>query len=295
VKSQDRRRRKRFALKCSAKLHSQLESDLSIEAVAQNLSPTGAFLKTDNYRFFQVNDRTLLTFLLPSDFTGQQGTIGLQGTAVITRIDQENEGVGVQFVKSLKQFERIVTPEVPGKLRYKKLAYYLSTLADTPVSTFQKTHPSGFLVERSERFFDKSVIFQFVTDIADDQDVLDQLKNGTVQKEVLEARVIEIKKRKSLARPGIITIGRGPDSDIVLYNKMVSRSHAYLCPCTSGETCNLIDIGSTNGTFLNDEKVASHEQYQLTDGNEICFGCETRVIYFSGEGFYKFLVGLQTL
>ncbi len=294
MENQDRRKRKRFALQWSATIHSQLESGLSIDAVAQDLSPAGAFLKTENWRSFQVNDRTLLTFFLPADFTGQKGTIGLQGSAVITRIDQENEGIGVQFVENLKQFQRVTTPEVSGKLRYKKLAYYLSTIADTPRSTLQERHPNGFLVERSEQFFDKSVIFQFITDVAEDQFVLDQMRNGTVQKEVLEARVIEIKKRKSLAQPEIITIGRSPDCDIVLYNRLVSRSHAHLHLNTSGETCHLIDTGSTNGTFLNDAKLTPNEEYPLTDGSEICFGCKTKVIYFSEDAFYKFLSGLQT-
>jgi len=293
VKNQDRRKRKRLALKCTATLHAQLGSGRSIDAVAQDLSPSGAFIKTGNWRSLQVNDRTLLTLFLPPDFTGQQGTITLQGSAVISRIDQENEVIGVQFVESLKQFEIVTAPEVPGKLRYKKLAYYLASTADTPLIQFRETHPNGFLIERSERFFDKSVIFQFITDVTEDQVVLDQLRKGTVEKEVLEARVIEIEKRKSLAQPDIVTIGRSPDCDIVLYNRMVSRSHAYLCLSASGETCHLVDTGSTNGTFLNDEKVTPKEKYRLTDGNEICFGGETRVLYFSGSAFYKFLESLQ--
>ena len=294
VVKQDRRERKRFTLQCTAELHSELESGLFIDAVTQDLSPTGAFLKTEKYNSLRLNERTLLTFFLPPDFTGQSGTIGLQGSAVINRIDEEEEGIGVQFVESLKQFERIATPEVPGKLRYKKLAYYLASTADTPSSTFQKTHPHGFLVERSERFFDKSVIFQFLTDVAEDQYVLDQMRDGKVQKQVLDARVIEIKKRKTIAQPDSITIGRSPDSDIVLYNRMVSRSHACLCLSPPKKTCHLVDKGSTNGTFLNGEGLIPNEKYEMTDGNEICFGRETRVIYFSGPGFYKFLGGLQT-
>jgi hypothetical protein len=286
---------KRFALQCTATLHSQLESGLSIDAVAQDLSPGGAFLKTENYHSLRVNDRALLTFFLPPDFTGQEGTIGLQGSAVISRIDQDNEGIGVQFVESLKQFEPVTTPEVPGKLRYKKLAYYLSDMSNTSSIDFREAHLNGFLVERSERFFDKGVIFQFLTDVTDDRQVLDQLRSGSIQKEILEARVIEIKKRKSITQPDIITIGRSPDCDIVLYNRFVSRSQAHLFVGGSGETPGLVDRGSRNGTFLNDEKVTPNETYQLVDGNEICFGRETRVIYFSGDGFYKFLKGLQTL
>ncbi len=74
----------------------------------------------------------------------------------MTRIDQTNEGIGVQFVQSLKQFERVATPEVPGKSRYKKLAYYLAGVAGTPMSGFKETHPGGFLIEKQNVFLTKA-------------------------------------------------------------------------------------------------------------------------------------------
>jgi len=56
-----------------------------------------------------------LTFFLPPDFTGQRKIIGLQGDAVITRIDQENKGIAVEFIKALREFERINVPDLPQK------------------------------------------------------------------------------------------------------------------------------------------------------------------------------------
>ena len=49
------------------------------------------------------------------DFTGQNKTIVLQGDAVITRIDQENEGVAVELINALRGFERINVPDLPQK------------------------------------------------------------------------------------------------------------------------------------------------------------------------------------
>jgi hypothetical protein len=46
-------------------------------------------------------------FFLPPDFTGQNKTIGLQGDAVITRIDRENEGIAVEFIKTFRELEPI--------------------------------------------------------------------------------------------------------------------------------------------------------------------------------------------
>jgi hypothetical protein len=259
--------------------------------MAENVSPNGAFIKTENWRLFHIDDQAQLTFFLPPEFTGQQDMIGLQGSAVITRVDEEQEGVGVAFVKALKQFEPITAPEVPGKFRYKKLAYYLTLFDEAPLKQPGATNPHGFLVERAERFLDKDVIFQFITEVADDRYVLEQLRQGGLQKEALEARVIEVKKRKDLGDAEMITIGRSPENDIVLYNKLVSRTHA--CLYLNDSTCKLVDMGSTNGTFLNENELRPNQNYQLADGDAISFGPETKVMYFSAQAFQSFLARLK--
>ena len=64
-----------------------------------------------------------------------------------------------------------------------------------------------------------------------------------------------------------ITVGRRPESNIVLADPNVSRNHAEIRP--SGEGFVLVDLGSTNGSKVNGVRVAQH---QLTDGDEISFG-----------------------
>jgi len=268
--------------------------DLTLDGKTANLSQKGAFIKTKHWRFLQAGDPAVFTFFLPPDFTGQDKIVGLQGSAVITRIEEENEGIGVEFIKNLKQFEPVVVAEVAGKARYKKLAYYMTTFKDLAWSEFFTAFPNGFLVEKSERFFDKNVMFQFLTDVVEDEHVLQQLQNGTVRTAVLKSRVIEIAKRKDITEPNMITIGRSPDNDIVVYNKLVSRRHAYLLLNHREKRCSLIDIGSTNGTFLNDRKITPHEEYQLAEADEISIGPETKVVYFSSKAFHTFLSELQS-
>lgn len=267
--------------------------DLELEGTTVDLSQKGAFIETKGWHSLQVQDRVVVTFLLPPNFPGKDKSIRLQGEAVINRIDQENEGVGVQFSKRLKLVQQTKVPEVAGKLRYKRIAYYLSTFADVPSTAFIKAYPGGFLVERSQLFFDKSVIIQLITNVADDEYAFEQAKQGAGQIEALKARVIEIRKRKSFPDEDKIIIGRSPDSDIVLYNKMVSKSHACLYLTPSREYCYLVDVGSTNGTFLNNIKLRSHKEYQLADGDEISFGSETKLIYFSPRSFHAFLSELK--
>ncbi len=268
--------------------------DFSLEGRSVNIGQGGAFIKTEHWRSLQVNNRAVLTFLLPPDFTGQSHVISLQGSAVVTRVDQENESVAVEFVRSFRQFEPIRIPDVAGKARYHKVSYYLSTFVALPLTEFRTKYPQGFFVERSQHFFDKTVMFQFITDVIDDQHVLEQHKQVAVHTDVLRARVIEIKKRRSITDADKVTISRSPNSDIVLYNRLVSRNHAYLQLGSPDKNCYLVDTGSTNGTFLNGNRISPHVEYELSNLDEISFGPETKVIYFSSGAFHSFLSKLKS-
>ena len=79
----------------------------SFKGVTKNISQRGAFIQTKDWSAFRKNDQALLTFYLPPNFTGQNLAVRLLGTGCVIRIDQENEGLGVQFNKRLRQFERI--------------------------------------------------------------------------------------------------------------------------------------------------------------------------------------------
>lgn len=64
-----------------------------------------------------------------------------------------------------------------------------------------------------------------------------------------------------------MTIGRKPDNDIQIDNLAVSSRHAKID--RAGPDFILIDLQSTNGTFVNDKKVASHK---LKDGDKVIVG-----------------------
>ncbi len=89
--------------------------DFSFEGRAVNYSQKGAFIKLKDGLSFEAHAPAVLTFFLPPDFTGQKETIGLQGDAVITRIDRENEGIAVEFIKTFREFERIDLPDLHEK------------------------------------------------------------------------------------------------------------------------------------------------------------------------------------
>jgi hypothetical protein len=72
------------------------------------MSQMGAFIRTEEWSSFQINNKTILTCFLPPDFSGQDEFMALQGEATVRRLDPANKCVAVEFVKSFRQFERCV-------------------------------------------------------------------------------------------------------------------------------------------------------------------------------------------
>lgn len=70
-------------------------------------------------------------------------------------------------------------------------------------------------------------------------------------------------------RPGVNTVGR-LNADILLPDPSVSRSHARIT--VQNGVITVEDVGSTNGTFVNGQKLTPQEPVTLTNGAEITFG-----------------------
>ena len=158
---------------------------------------------------------------------------------------------------------------------------------------FLEELPQSFLIERVEMSLDEEVIFQLRTHQLDDPDVMGKIGDGTIPTSALQARVIEISKRKIDSNHGVIRIGRAANNDIVLYNKLISKSHAFMFFLSAEQDPYLVDLGSANGTFLNDEKMVLYEMHQLREGDKISFGPEIEMRYLSTKAFYNFLHSIK--
>lgn len=73
-----------------------------------------------------------------------------------------------------------------------------------------------------------------------------------------------------------ITIGRDPVSDVILNDPEVSRQHARFTQIESGYQVQ--DLGSTNGTFVNGERLES-DPVDLQPGFTISMGSGVTLIY----------------
>jgi len=86
---------------------------------------------------------------------------------------------------------------------------------------------------------------------------------------------MDLGKKYNLDRQAII-IGRSSKADIQIDQESVSRNHCKLI--NTGKTIMLRDLGSTNGTYVNDELI---DEYVLRDGDLIKIG----------RSIFKFLSG----
>lgn len=79
--------------------------------------------------------------------------------------------------------------------------------------------------------------------------------------------------------PGRRVIGRDDGADITIDDRKISRRHATV-EVASGRAL-LADAGSTNGTWVNDQRVANNRE--LHDGDRIRMG-QVRLRYFDPSG-----------
>jgi pSer/pThr/pTyr-binding forkhead associated (FHA) protein len=76
-----------------------------------------------------------------------------------------------------------------------------------------------------------------------------------------------------------IVIGRSSELDMVLVEDMVSRKHAKIT--TDEKTVTIQDLGSTNGTFVNGEKI---RKVELKEGDRILIGTSiVKLVYVDSE------------
>src|SRR4051794_34120303 len=68
---------------------------------------------------------------------------------------------------------------------------------------------------------------------------------------------------------GLVSIGRGAESSIVIDDSSVSRVHALL---HVADDIAVTDLGSRNGTTVKGDRLASHEQRPLRPGETFFVG-----------------------
>lgn len=78
--------------------------------------------------------------------------------------------------------------------------------------------------------------------------------------------------------PGRWTVGREPDSDLRIGEPTVSRRHAVVAVTNGCVT--VADLGSTNGTWVNDRRLGEGDRVRLHHGDVVRFGAAP--LWFAG-------------
>jgi len=68
----------------------------------------------------------------------------------------------------------------------------------------------------------------------------------------------------------IVRIGRASDNDVLLHDPKVSSHHAEIR--LEGQQYSLIDLGSKNGTFINNKRLPHHVPQALSNFDQLLFG-----------------------
>src|SRR5262245_17082030 len=95
---------------------------------------------------------------------------------------------------------------------------------------------------------------------------------------------------------GKVTLGRKPDNDIVIADESASRLHAEIVQDASGDSLTIRDLNSTNGTYVNRERLVEPLQLKIED--QIRIGQHTLTVgrrERQAQGRTKGLPGTQPL
>ncbi|MEB3247851.1 MAG: FHA domain-containing protein [Microcystaceae cyanobacterium] len=105
------------------------------------------------------------------------------------------------------------------------------------------------------------------------------LSPNTIESSYLILRTLQDSQTIALRDKTCWTIGRSKDNDITILDDTISRNHAILQTTDNGEFL-LIDLGSSNGTFVNGRRVSV--PIQLHHEDQITFG-QTQLEFHSAE------------
>lgn len=103
--------------------------------------------------------------------------------------------------------------------------------------------------------------------------------------------VIAIQK-KSESPWDHITVGRATTSDILIDDPATSSVHAHFEVDEEEQTTSVLDVGSSNGTFVNRQQLQPHALTRLRSGDCVRFG--QSIFYFVSHNMLKSLITGQS-
>lgn len=151
-------------------------------------------------------------------------------------------------------------------------------------SGFAKTHPYPFLVELDPQpEGDDGRAFETLASRGE-EDKSAFRRSSNVD---LSSRLFRIAKRSGASFNEKVTVGRTLNNDIVLRHGSVSKFHAYF---TAGDVrieYHITDVGSMNGTFVNDIRLTPMKKTEVHFGDKVSIGDELHFLFLNAEDLYS--------
>jgi pSer/pThr/pTyr-binding forkhead associated (FHA) protein len=166
------------------------------------------------------------------------------------------------------------------------VATYMPIRERLSKEAFVEQYKFPFLVQQPEKAgAKKDDKFEFQTI----QLTADELEASTSSMLPRDQPVFRLVKRGTNAFEGMINVGRAANNDVVLDIHAISKFHAYLSMDTSTGHCYLTDADSTNGSFINRNKLTPHNRYVVDNTDIVSFAGTVELKFYTAEGFWEML------
>jgi hypothetical protein len=177
--------------------------------------------------------------------------------------------------------------------RFRPIIDYLREAAGLTASRFFEKYKHPVLLWPKAGDWMEDTTFQFETYSSEYSDELPgEISPGT-ESQIAETLVIEIRKQTSTAPTNMICVGRAANNDIPLANNTVSKLHTYFLASEHGDSYEIVDANSTNGTVVNNRRLIAYKNEPLANRDQIQFGPSIQMVYLTPAGFYDLLQKLH--
>ncbi len=150
-------------------------------------------------------------------------------------------------------------------------------------SGFVKTHPYPFLVELDPSPEDENG--QSFETLASKG----QSDRSSFQRSAqidMNSRIFRIAKREKGSFGEKISVGRTLNNDIVLRHSSISKFHAYFSCEDVRYAYYVTDVGSMNGTRVEEVPLTPMKKTEVHNGNKISFGDELHFLFLDAQDLY---------
>jgi hypothetical protein len=169
---------------------------------------------------------------------------------------------------------------------------FLDLSATLEKDQFLKAHPMPFLVTIEEQRGGVPSSLAPGGDLTQAATVC-QSPSGLRQASIAarDARIYVIAKREGANTSPDILVGRSRENDVWIDDAEVSKRHARFRSGQGG--LELLDMGSTNGTFVNEKKIEKETAVAVKPNDSIRFGRAAKTQLLDADSFFDYLTLLR--